>query len=223
MQKIIITIAMIAMSPLAWSQGSFRYGPDERAGEWNIALEAVYQGSESSSSGNGAGLNLRDDWGFGFMLNYNFTNHLALGFDMTFLEPRYDATYVPDDGTGPQTLSHKASIFHGQLKGTYNLLEGPLTPYVDVALGWSSVDSNVADGPPVTGCWWDPWWGYICRSYYSTYDDSNWTYGGGLGIRWDINRDVFMRTSYNVLQMDVSGPSDAGNSNLVRIEIGLRY
>ena len=42
MQKISITIMMIAISPLAWSQGTFRYGPDERAGEWNLAIEAIY-------------------------------------------------------------------------------------------------------------------------------------------------------------------------------------
>jgi opacity protein-like surface antigen len=222
MQKIIITIMMIAISPLAWSQGTFRYGPNERAGEWNLAIEAIYLGSESSSGTNGSGLSIDDDWGFGFMINYNFTNHLALGFDMSFLKPRYEATFATEDA-GLQTISHKLSIFNGQLKGTYNILEGPLTPYIDVALGWTSVDSNITDGPPTTGCWWDPWWGWVCRSFYSTYSDSAWTYGGGLGVRWDMTRDMFLRASYNVMVMDLSGVSNIDQFNMGRLEIGWRY
>ena len=101
MQKIIIAIAMIAISPLAWSQGAFRYGPYKREGEWNIALEAVHQGSESSSSGRGTGLSIKDDWGFGFMVNYNFTNHLALGFDMSFLLTFLNPTIIM-----PRTIKH---------------------------------------------------------------------------------------------------------------------
>jgi opacity protein-like surface antigen len=228
MQKLIIAIMMIAMSPSVWAQGTFRYGPDERAGEWNVSLAAVYQGEEGSSSTNGAGLKIKDDWGFGFNMDYNFTNHLALGFDMTFLKPRYEATYVPGSGDPPVpgepvTVSHKASIFHGQLKGTYNLLAGPFTPYADVAFGWSHIDSNVADGPPITGCWWDPWWGWVCRSSFSTYDDSDWTYGGGLGVRWDVSRDMFVRVNYNVLRMDIGRSSGSGQFNTTRFEIGFRY
>ncbi len=124
MQKIIIAIAMIAISPLAWSQGAFRYGPYKREGEWNIALEAVHQGSESSSSGRGTGLSIKDDWGFGFMVNYNFTNHLALGFDMSFLLTFLNPTIIM-----PRTINQsrhiKVLLGHVWIKWPNSELEVP--------------------------------------------------------------------------------------------------
>jgi len=215
---------MLAVAPVAWSQGAFRFGPDDRVGEWNLSLQAVYLGSESTSGANGSAVELQDDWGFGFMLGYNFTNHLALGFEMNFLDPRYNYTVVPDEpNPTPQTVSHTASIFNGTFKGTYNLLEGPVTPFIDVNLGWTYIDSNVANAPPVTGCWWDPWWGYVCRSFWSTYDDTNFSYGGGLGIRWDFNRDMFLRASYSIQKLDVGSGSSDPSWDMGRIEIGWRY
>ena len=126
---------------------------------------------------------------------------------MTFLEPSYELTLVPDEpNPTPLTINEKLTLFNGMLTGTYNILKGPVTPFVDLTAGWTHVDSNVTDRPPVTGCWWDPWWGYICRSYWSTYSDTSFSYGGGLGVRWDISSAIFMRASYNMLRID--GGSD---------------
>jgi len=222
-QKVLIALLMVAVAPLAWSQGTFRYGPDDRAGEWNLALKAVYLGSESVSGQNGSGIEIHDDWGFGFSLGYNFNNHFSLAGEMNFLDPRYDYTVVPDEpNPTPQTVSHTASIFNAMLTGTYNVLSGPITPFIDVTLGWRSLDSNVASGPPVTGCWWDPWWGYVCRNFWNTYSDSSLTYGGGVGVRWDFNRDMFLRASYSLMKSDTGSSADP-TFDVGRIEIGWRY
>ena len=37
----------------AWSQGAFRFGPDERAGKWDFSLQAIYQDSEDHIKGQG--------------------------------------------------------------------------------------------------------------------------------------------------------------------------
>lgn len=222
-QNTLIALLILAVAPTAWSQGSFRYGPDERAGEWNLSLLAAYQGSESISGENGSGIKMSDDWGFGFALGYNFNNHLALSGELSFLDPRYDYTIVPDEpNPSPQTFSHTASIFNAMMKGTYNILSGPVTPFIDVTLGWRNIDSNVASGPPVTGCWWDPWWNYVCRQFWSTYSDSSVTYGGGIGVRWDFNRDMFLRASYSLMKSDTGSSSDP-TFDMGRIEIGWRY
>jgi opacity protein-like surface antigen len=212
--------AAASASADAVSQGAFR---DDRAGEWNLSLQAVYLGSKSSSGSNGSSINVQDDWGLGFMVGYNFTNHLALGFEMNFLEPRYDYTFVLDEpDSTPQTISEKLTMFNGLLTGTYNVLEGPVTPFVDLSLGLTNLDSNVADGPPTTGCWWDYWWGYVCRSWWSTYSDTSFSYGGALGIRWDINSAIFLRASYNLLRIDTGSSSSDPTLDMGRIEIGWR-
>ena len=209
--------AASAAAPFALTQAAFL---DDRASEWNLSLDAIYLNSESSSGRNGSSIDISDDWGFGFKVGYNFTNHLALGFEMNFLEPSYELTLVPDDpNPTPLTINEKLTIFNGMLTGTYNILKGPVTPFVDLTAGWTHVDSNVTDRPPVTGCWWDPWWGYICQSYWSTYSDTSFSYGGGLGVRWDISSAIFMRASYNMLRID--GGSDP-TLDMGRIEIGWR-
>jgi len=228
-QKLAVFLLVAIISSPAWAQGAFRYGADERMGEWNMSLQALYLDSVSISGANGSGAELSDDWGFGFMLAYNFNNHLALGFEMSFLDPSYSLTYVPDDDgdpntppTGnPETISHKASVFNGLFKGTYNILSGPVTPFIDAQAGWRYIDSNVSSSPPVTGCWWDPWWGYVCQQYWNTYDDTSFIYGAGLGLRWDINRDMFLRGSWSWMKGD-AGSTDP-TLEMGRIEIGWRY
>jgi len=216
-------VLLLALSPVAWSQGTFRYGPDERGDEWNVSLEVLYQGSESASGENGSGVELDDDWGLGFALAYNFNNHLALGGEFNFLNPSYKYTVVPDEpNPTPETISNRASLFNAMLRGTYNILSGPVTPFVDVTLGWAHIDSNVADSPPITGCWWDPWWGYICQPFWSTYSSSGVTYGGGVGLRWDFSRDMFLRASYSRMKADF-GTSDEPTFDIGRLEIGWRY
>ena len=56
----------------------------------------------------------------------------------------------------------------------------------------------MADGPPTTGCWWDPWWGYICLADWETYTSTELTYILGLGFRWDINSALFTRATYGM-------------------------
>ena len=84
-----------------------------------------------------------------------------------------------------------------QFNVTYHFLKGPLTPYVQAGAGWTTLDSNIISRPPVTGCWWDPWWGYICTTTWTTYDTTKFSYNAGLGLRWDINAAVFMRGAWN--------------------------
>jgi opacity protein-like surface antigen len=34
----------------------------------------------------------------------------------------------------------------------YDILTGPLTPYVSGGVGWNWVDTNIVDEPPTVGC-----------------------------------------------------------------------
>jgi opacity protein-like surface antigen len=224
-KKIAVAVLLICMAPIAWSQGGSRFGSVERGGEWDISIGAVYMGSESVGGEGPEGqpsssLEIDDDWGFAFAFGYNFTNHWALSFDMSFLTPRYQATLIGDQpGDTPETFSHKMDMFSGLVRGTYHFLEGPITPFVDLSAGFTYIDSNVADRPPTTGCWWDPWWGYVCQTFVSTYSDTRFNYGGGLGLRWDINSDLFLRATYSVMKLDLSSSSDP-TFGIGRIDIG---
>ena len=88
---------------------------------------------------------------------------------------------------------------------------------------WTYIDSNVSDRPPITGCWWDPWWGYICSNFYSTYSDTNFSYGGGIGVRWEFGYNTYMRASYSLMRMDLGSAAGNPEFNLGRLEFGWRY
>ena len=195
---------------------------DTRANKWDFSFNILSTESDTLSGQNGSGLDIKGETGWGFGVGYNLNAHLALGFDFSFVEPKYTATVVYEDEP-TQTISHRMSISTGQFKGIWNFVDGPLTPYADLGLGWTYVDSNVASSPPVTGCWWDPLLGYICRTFADTYSDTNFSYGGGLGVRWELTPRFFLRGSYNLLRIDLGSSSDEINLNSWRIDIGTSY
>jgi len=216
-KKLVLTVMLIAMAPLAWSQGAFRYGSDERAERWDFSIAINFQDSESLSGPGDLSLVIDDDWGLGFNFAYNFTNHWALGFDINWLSPSYTLSGTTEDD-GFQTVRHNMDMFNGLLTGTFNLLEGPITPFANLSVGFSYLDSNIKDGPGY--CYPDWYWGWVC--YSSSHDTTELNYGGGLGLRWDINRDMFLRASYSIMYIDI-GNTSAPNFGIGRMEIGWRF
>jgi hypothetical protein len=125
-----------------------------------------------------------------------------------------------DDPNDTTRIKHTASQFNGRLKATLNLLDGPFVPFVEVGYGWTYVDSNVADGPPQTGCWWHPWWGYICQNYYSTFSGTETSYGGALGLRYELRGQSFIKASYSLWQLNAGGSQAEPQMESLRLEYG---
>ena len=144
-----------------------------------------------------------------------------VGADLEWLSPDYKATLLNDQGE-TTIIDHKFSQFNGRIKATYNFMDRPFTPYIEGGFGWTYVDSNVADGPPITGCWWHPWWGYICSSFFSTYSDSNFSWNVGVGLRFDLNRDMFIRGGYEMTTIDGNSSADP-TFDAFRIELGWTF
>lgn len=215
MRKILVGIVMFTFPAIALAQG-------DRSRSWEWSFAALYQESKAIGSEGGSTLDIDDAFGLGLNVSYNFTNRLSLGFDLDWLSPDYravliDDTVVPADTT---VIDHEFTQFNTRIKGTFNFLEGPFMPFVEGGIGWTFLDSNVADGPPITGCWWHPWWGYICDNYYSTFSETTFTYGLGLGFRYHLRGGAFLKASYSVWELD--GVGNAGDSSLsgARIEYG---
>jgi opacity protein-like surface antigen len=202
-------------STIALAQGN-------RANSWEWSFAVLYQESKSMGSTAGSSLNVDDDYGIGFNFGYNFTNHLTLGVDLDWLSPDYKAVLV-DDSVSPArttTIDHEFSQFNGRIKGTYSFLDGPFMPFVEAGIGWSYFDSNVLDGPPITGCYWHPWWGYICSNFYSTFSSTTFTYGAGLGFRYHFRGGSFLKASYNVWELDDLGNVSDSTISGARLEFG---
>ena len=88
-------------------------------------------------------------------------------------------------------------------------------------LGWTNIDSNISDGEGTTICWWDPWWGYVCDTFLSTYQKDYWHYGIGVGLRVDMNRDTFLRVGYHRRWLDLDNSPGTSSFDGLRFEFGL--
>ncbi len=209
-------------SGILLAQGSFLPRNMERAGTWETNLTVTRQDSGNIGGLQGTSIDFDSETGFGFGVSYNFNNHLSLGGEFLFARPDYQARFVDEDGD-PYDINHTASVFTGQLRGTWNILSGPLTPFVEGSMGWTNIDSNVANGPPVTGCWWDPWLGYICREFFSTYNDTSFSYSVGVGGRWDITPGFAMRAGYTRKKIDLGSSTEDPEVDSARIDLIWRY
>ena len=195
-----------------------------RANTWDFQLGGIYQLSESVKGKGGSSLDMDSELGITFGLGYNLSDRLALGAEFNYLRPDYTAIIADaDDPSVKQRIDHTLTQFDFRFKGTYNFLDGPFTPFVEAGFGWSQLDSNVAKGPPVTGCWWHPYWGYICQDYYRTFSGTYFAYGGSLGLRYEFGGNSFIRADYTIYQLDIGG--DVSNTQLdsIKLQYGWRF
>ena len=218
MHKVLLLILMLSVSATASAQAGRK-----RAGTWDFGLQLVDLSSETLSGQEGAFLDVDDQLGWGFSAGYNFTNRLALAGEFIWARPDYTATRILEDTGLPDTISAQLDIFALNFKGIFNLLEGPLTPYVEAGLGWARIDSNIIDGPPTTGCWWDPWWGYVCDTFFSTYAKSQTVYNGAVGMRWDLESNITLKASYGLLEIDTSSATEDASLDALRFEVSWRF
>ncbi len=181
--------------------------PGQRAGTWEFFLPLTYTEEMDFSGENGSNVEINDDFGFGFGFGYNFSNHFQLNGVFNWNSRSYDATATTDGGSTVQ-YSNELETSLLALNGVYYLLKGPFTPFISGTVGWTFFDTNIPDGPTQGACWWDPWYGYICTEYTPTKTDEAFTYGGGVGLRLDINRYFGLQGSYNKTWVDFDKADD---------------
>ena len=206
MQRALLLILLVIVSSSVHAQRFNQKKVYEgiREKQWEAGLLMAYQNSSSSSFDDGSSLDTGSKMGWGFAAGYNLTPHWNFGFRFSMAKPGYSATIVPEDPEmPPQTIDYTMSRYSGQLNATWNWFRGPLTPFLQAGVGWTKLDSNIINRPPTTGCWWDPWWGYICSTTWTTYDTRKFSYNMGLGLRWDLNPAMYLRGSYNREFLDV--------------------
>ena len=219
MYRLLALFAVIFVPSLATAQ---QYGSDIG---WDFTVGAIYQDSQSATGGNGSSLSVDSALGFGVAMNYSLNSRFALGAAFDWLRPDYTAVLVNDENP-LETLrvDQRATQLNTRFNGTFKFLEqGPLVPYAQLGIGWTWLDSNVASGPPVTGCWWHPWWGYICENFYQTYNSSEFSYGGALGLRYELRGGAFINLSYDYWELDTSGSRANPKLESFRLHYGWRF
>jgi len=220
MRNTIIALVLAALPVVAVAQNdTYR-----RPGTWEWSVTGVFQESKTAGGDGGSSLSMDSALGLGFGFSYYLNKKLSVGGDFEFLRPDYDAVLVDDTGVQDDlAISHTMSQFNGRFKATYNLLDSRFTPFVEAGLGWSYFDSNVSDGDPIIGCWWHPFWGYICDGFYNTYSETLFSYGAGAGLRYEFVGGSFIKASYNVWELDGLGSNVDPALGAGRLEFGWSF
>ena len=106
---------------------------------------------------------------------------------------------------------------------TYLFLQGPFKPFGKVGLGWNWVNTNIASGPPQTGCWWDPWWGYVCSGYQPTHGSSSFAYQVGAGVQANFSRSFAIDLDYQYTWIDLKNTSSTPGFGAIELLFVWRF
>jgi opacity protein-like surface antigen len=202
--------------------GKKRSKAGSRDGRFEASVILAFQTGLDASYDGGSELSIDSTAGWGVSFAWNWTDKWNVSYRLISTSPNYTALVVPEDpNILPQVIEHKLSKFSHQVNMTYNFSRKAFTPFVSGGIGYGKLDSNVPSAPPQTGCWWDPWWGYICVSDWRTYTSSGFTYSIGAGVRWDINNAIYTKASYVREFMNVDNGSI--NFDTAIFELGMMF
>ena len=193
-----------------------------RDGRFEASVLLAFQTGADASSQEGSSLDIDSSTGWGISFGWNWTENVNLSYRLLATKPSYTAVIVHEDPDAPNDeIEHKMSKYSHQLNATYFFLDGKITPFIVGGIGYTKLDSNIPDGPATVGCWWDPWWGYICQGDWKTFTASKFTYNIGAGVRWDISNFVYSKAAYS--REFLSLKNGSLNFDTLSLEVGLMF
>ncbi|MET0516747.1 MAG: outer membrane beta-barrel protein [Nitrospiraceae bacterium] len=224
MKRFVITIGFAALAIhlalVCSAQGAESY----RKGRWEFILSPQYTLSKNLGFEGGTTAKIEDTFGFAFQFGYNLNDHWNLAGLFSWSQPDYQALIQPAAGNPLPARSSNGELQVNTFAFavTYNILKNPLTPYVDANIGGTYVNTDIAAGPPVVGCYWDPWFGQICSGFVPTKSDTFFSFGIGGGLRWDVNRHFFLRGGVRQQWIDLSY-TGLPSFTTFKLDIGFKF
>ncbi len=213
----LLAAAGFMVSSLAHAQGATSRQPG-----WEVGFDAIYQDATTLEFDGGSSADLSSDWGLALTFGYRFNPRLELQFAFDWATVGYDANIVRQNGSVIRATGGDYESFTPRAELHFNFLDRPFTPYVTGGIGYSWVDTNIPSGRPQTGCWWDPWYGYICSSVQPTKSVDGFTYRVGAGVRWDVSDSISLRLGLDRNWLDF-GDNTSGSPYLDQARIGFAY
>jgi opacity protein-like surface antigen len=168
-------------------------------GDWEFRIGPTFGLSQDVDFSNGSA-QIKDTTGLKLGAAYYLTEHLSFGGYFSYSHGDFSSEVINSGvKVGVQDGHETSSTL--LFDTSYSFLHGPLRPYVEGGLGYSWVDTNIASGAPVAGCWWDPWWGYVCSGYQPTHGTSSAVGQLGAGLQYNFNHE------FGIAKPQTSAPS----------------
>lgn len=218
--RVALSLLLAAFATHAAAQNS-----PPRGGKWEFTLQPQYTHSQSFDSGNGSGGTVDSALGFGFGVAFNLNNHFNLGGDFFWNNANYNATVAGAGSNAGNNYNVSGTLNSSTIRfdATWNFLASDFTPFVMGGIGSTYIDTNIPNGPPSNVCWYDPWWGYYCGSYIPTKTAYYVSYSGGLGLRWEVDRNIFLRAVAIRQWLDVGGSVGEPYTDQYRFDVGFKF
>lgn len=212
----LILLAVISMN----AQAAFY---DSRVKKWEFYLAPQITDSKDLQFENGATANIEKDSSLGFGFGYNLNSHIELALEFVSNNSNYTGTAIPED-PAESPVASSGSLYTSTINFgfTFNFLSTPFTPYATANVGSTYIDSGVFTGNVGSGCWWYPYWGYVCGPVAQTYTSTELSYGAALGLRYDFNRKLFMKGEARKSYID-SGNSNTPDFDTLRLIFGFMF
>jgi len=172
-------------------------GSGPAAGDWELRIGPQFIESKTIDFQGGASAKVDSSTGVKIGAGYYLTDGLVLGGNFSWSHADFSATAASATGSGTYEITggHVDSttfIFDAR----YKFLDGPFRPWVEAGLGGTWISTNIPNGYAQAGCWWDPWWGYICGTYQSTKGGSAFAGQLGAGFEVNFNRSYGLSAGY---------------------------
>jgi outer membrane protein assembly factor BamD len=189
--------------------GGFNAGPADRDGRWEARAGLSMANTAEVDFEGGTTAEIDGGVGFLFGVGYHYNDHLQFGTTVSFDQKDYEAEVVGDTAGESFTAKGSLDTMSLMVDVAYNFLTGPFTPFVAGSVGWNWVDTNIATEPPTVGCWWHPWYGYICTSWQDTRTLDGLAYELGVGMRYDFGERLAADGSYRIRWVDFENATDS--------------
>ena len=194
-----------------------------QAGQWEATVGVIASNSTSVDFEGGTTADI--DSGFGFLagVGYHFTDRIRFGSTFTYDSKDYSAVVAGDTAGESFTTEGSLDTMSVMLDAAYTFLTGPFTPYIVGGVGWAWVDTNIASAPPDVGCWWHPWWGYICTSWQDTRTVDGLAYEVGLGMRYSFTNALAADAAYRMRWMDFENATGTPSSDTLQLNLVWKF
>jgi opacity protein-like surface antigen len=211
----ITCIAGLLLAPAAFAA--------DRAGTWETRFGIGFTNSTDADFEGGTTADIESDENLRIGFGYHMSDHLELGGNLSFGQTDYSGNIAGDQFGEFFRVNGDLEFTTLMFDGTWNILPGAFSPFVVGAVGWTWVDTNIATEPPQTGCWWDPWWGYVCSSFQNTRTIDGFTYQIGAGARYDFSDTFAVHASYRMTWIEFDNATSTPDMDGFEISVGWKF
>jgi opacity protein-like surface antigen len=223
-------LVLVSAAALAASQGAAAQimgggGNSGAHGDWEFRIGPVFLESKNVGFNGGSNANIDSTVGVKIGAGYYVTDQLIIGGNFSWA----GTTFNGNVQSGTPGLSSHIENGHVDFStlmfdATYLFLpQSALKPFVEAGLGWNWINTNIASGPPQAGCWWDPWWGYVCSGWQPTHGASSFAYQAGAGLQANFSRSFNMSLAYKYTWINLSNANGTPGFGGIELMFNWRF